>query len=415
MQGRKYIASGFLSGSRVVGDDRAIAATQVNSSHYFQRPDSRHLSFDPTRNSLSGHIGEVAIAKTGNFYGSLAYKEASPGLELNDMGFQGRADFRAVSTDIAYQDFNAGKRFRDFGAYAYSNHTWNFDGNSIFQELSGGFFADFVNFWSFGFNGGVNPRYFSDRFTRGGPLALVPSGWNAGIDIGSDARKPISGHVAYGLLGDASGTRGSQINATVALRPSTSVRISLGPTLSINDNTGQFVRPVSDALATNTYGRRYVFADLHQTTLYMDTRVEWTFTPVLSLQVYAQPFVSAGDYTDFKEFAAPGKYDFFVYGRDRGTISRDAPTAVYTVDPDEAGAAPAFTFGDPDFNIRNLRGNAVLRWEYRPGSTVFVVWQQERSDFSGIGDFSAGRDIGAIFRTVPTNVFLVKATYWIGR
>ena len=146
MQKRKYIVSGFLSGSRVVGDDRAIASTQLNSSHYFQRPDSRHLSFDPTRNSLSGHIGELGFAKTGNFYGSLAYKEASPGLELNDMGFQGRADFRAVSTDIAYQDFNAGKRLRDYGAYAYSNHTWNFDGNSIFQSIAGGFFADLVNF-----------------------------------------------------------------------------------------------------------------------------------------------------------------------------------------------------------------------------------------------------------------------------
>ena len=369
MQNRKYIASGFLSGSRVVGDDRAMAATHLNSSHYFQRPDSRHLSFDPTRNSLSGHIGEVAIAKTGSFYGSLAYKEASPGLELNDMGFQGRADFRAVSTDIAYQDYNAGKRFRDFGAYGYSNHTWNFDGNSIFQYLGGGAYGDLTNFWSLSFNGGVNPRYFSDRFTRGGPLALIPSGWNAGINVGSDARKPISGNVAFGVLGDASGGAGPR-----SMSPRRSGRplrqASASAPRSINDNTGQFVRAVSDALATNTYGRRYVFADLHQTTLSMDTRVEWTFTPVLSLQVYAQPFVSAGDYSEFKEFAAPRTYDFDVYGRDRGTISREASTALYTVDPDGAGAAPAFTFGDPDFNVRNLRGNAVLRWEYRPGSAL---------------------------------------------
>jgi hypothetical protein len=172
---------------------------------------------------------------------------------------------------------------------------------------------------------------------------------------------------------------------------------------------------VSDPLAVSTFGRRYVFADLHQTTLSMDTRVEWTFTPVLTLQVYAQPFVSAGEYTKFKEFTAPRTYDFAVYGTDRGTIARSANSGAYTVDPDGAGPAPTFTFGDPNFNVRNLRGNAVLRWEYRPGSALFVVWQQQRSDFEPIGTFDASRDIGAIFRTVPTNVFLVKATYWIGR
>ena len=146
----------------------------------------------------------------------------------------------------------------------------------------------------------------------------------------------------------------------------------------------------------------------------MDTRVEWTFTPVVSLQVYAQPFVSAGRYSGFKEFRTPGTYDFDVYGLNRGTIARSA-SGVYTVDPDGAGAAPAFAFGDPNFNVRNLRGNAVLRWEYRPGSALFVVWQQQRSGFEPIGDFDTTRDVGAIFRTVPTNVFLIKATYWIGR
>ena len=146
----------------------------------------------------------------------------------------------------------------------------------------------------------------------------------------------------------------------------------------------------------------------------MDTRIEWTFTPEVSLQMYAQPFVASGRYVNFKEFKAPRTYNFAVYGRDQGTIARGA-SGVYTVDPDGSGAAPSFQFGDPNFNVRNLRGNAVLRWEYRPGSALFFVWQQERSGFEPIGDFSAGRDIGDIFKTTPTNVFLVKATYWMGR
>jgi hypothetical protein len=157
-----------------------------------------------------------------------------------------------------------------------------------------------------------------------------------------------------------------------------------------------------------------VYGEIHQTTIAMDTRVEWTFTPTLSLQMYAQPFVATGRYENFKEFEAPRTYDFARYGRDRGTISRDAD-GVYTVDPDGPGASPAFQFGDPNFNVRNLRGNAVVRWEYRPGSALFFVWQQERSGFAPIGDFKASRDLGDIFDTMPTNVFLIKATYWLGR
>ena len=103
-----------------------------------------------------------------------------------------------------------------------------------------------------------------------------------------------------------------------------------------------------------------------------------------------------------------------MYGRDRGTITKN-PSGSYTVDPDGAGAATAFQIGDPNFNVRNLRGNAVVRWEYRPGSALFFVWQQERSGFEPLGEFNGRRDVGAIFRTVPTNVFLMKATYWIGK
>ncbi|HEY8166286.1 MAG TPA: DUF5916 domain-containing protein [Gemmatimonadaceae bacterium] len=124
--------------------------------------------------------------------------------------------------------------------------------------------------------------------------------------------------------------------------------------------------------------------------------------------------MAAGRYSGFKEFLTPRKYDFAVYGEDVGTISR-SPTGVYTVDPDGAGPATEFGFGDPNFNVRNLRGNAVLRWEYRPGSAIFVVWQQQREGFDPSGQFDASHDVGEIFKTVPTNVFLIKATYWLGR
>jgi hypothetical protein len=413
-QGRVWVMSGFLAGSRVAGSKEAISSTQLNSSHYYQRPDADYIEYDPNRTSLGGHIGEIAIAKNGAWYGSVALKEASPGLELNDMGFQGRTDYRALSTFFGYQSFQANKRFRDYGAYTFTNQTWNFGGDQIFNGFQAGAYATFLNLWNAGFQGGVNPAATSDRFTRGGPLAKVPFSWNASVNGQTDTRKPIWFNSFVGYSHSEAGDHSEDINVGADMRPTSFLHVTFGPGLSRNHSTGQFVRSVSDALATTTYGRRYVFANLSQTTLSMDTRIEWTFTPLLSLQVYAQPFVSAGRYSAFKEFAAPKTYDFAVYGKDRGTISRSSD-GVYTVDPDGAGLASAFTFGDPNFNVRNLRGNAVLRWEYRPGSALFVVWQQQREGFEPIGDFSAGRDIGDIFKTVPTNVFLIKATYWLGR
>jgi hypothetical protein len=411
---KQWVTSGFIAGSHVAGSKEAIAATQQNSSHYYQRPDADYIEFDPNRTSLDGHIGEIAIQKNGGLHGSLAFKEVSPGLELNDMGFQGRGDFRALSFLNGFQQDKAGKTFRDYLIYWYANQTWNFGGTSIYRSINGGAEGTLNNFWNMGLNWGLNPRFYDDRFTRGGPEAQVPSGGYLGLNVNSDSRKKVVLGGGFNYSADEAGGVGPSAFFNLDWRPTTSLRIRFNPNWNGGTSTAQFVRGVADPLATSTFGRRYVYGEIHQTTIAMDTRVEWTFTPTLSLQMYAQPFVATGRYENFKEFEAPRTYDFARYGRDRGTISRDAD-GVYTVDPDGPGASPAFQFGDPNFNVRNLRGNAVVRWEYRPGSALFFVWQQERSGFAPIGDFKASRDLGDIFDTMPTNVFLIKATYWLGR
>ncbi|MDQ3519747.1 MAG: hypothetical protein M3466_15275 [Gemmatimonadota bacterium] len=166
--------------------------------------------------------------------------------------------------------------------------------------------------------------------------------------------------------------------------------------------------------ASETYGARYIFATLEQHQLSLITRVDWTFTPSLSLQLFAQPLIASADFKDFKELARPGAFEFNVFGRDAGSISR-GPSGVYTVDPDGAGAAAPFTFGDRDFNRRSLRGNAVLRWEYRPGSALFLVWQQSRFASIPSGEFEFGRDFDELLSVHPENVFVVKGTWWVGR
>jgi hypothetical protein len=410
---RSWTVSGFTAFSQVRGSEQAITAVQNAPAHYLNRPDAIRLEYDPTRTSLDGHLSEIAIARSGKIFGSIAIKNASPTFEINDFGFHGRMDYRSFSQLIGYQDYVAKGNFRDKSIYAYSNHTWNFDRVRIFDAYTISGNATFKNFWYAGLGTGFNPDYFSDRLTRGGPLALVPRGAYVNAFGGTDTRKPVVLSADVFNSSDASGAGSLSGNISASWRPTTSMRITFGPGLGLDKSTTQYIRGVNDPEATNTFGRRHVFANLRQVTLSMDTRVEWTLTPSLSLQTYMQPFVSAGSYSKFKEFLRPRERDYAVYGEDKGTISRTG--GVYTVDPDGTGVAPAFTFGDPRFNIRSLRGNAVLRWEYRPGSQLYFVWQQQREDFEPIGEFETGRDVGAIFRTVPTNIFLVKATYWFSR
>ncbi|MES2180221.1 MAG: DUF5916 domain-containing protein [Gemmatimonadota bacterium] len=415
MMNRKYILSGFLSGSQVDGSRQAIASTQRNSTHYFQRPDATYLRYDSMATSIRGYMGEIAIAKNGVNFWSVDYKETSPGLELNDFGFQTRTDFRALSTLIGRQDGTAGKHFRSFAYFVYSNDTWNYGGDAVFHGYAAAFHSTLNNLW--GVNGGasVSPSYFNDRLLRGGPVAENPGSWSGNASVSSDSRRRVIATVGTNLFRDESGARSTSFSTSLNARPSSNVNVNFGPSVNRGRGTAQYIRVISDASVTSTYGRRYVFADLEQTTLSLDTRVDVTFSPSLSFVMYAQPFVSSGRYENLKEFLTPRKYDFAVYGRDRGTSAYNATSKVYTIDPDGAGAAPAFTVGDPNFNVRSLRGNAVMRWDYRPGSSLYFVWQQERSDFEQIGDFETRRDVSAIFRGPATNVFLIKATYWMGR
>jgi hypothetical protein len=171
-----------------------------------------------------------------------------------------------------------------------------------------------------------------------------------------------------------------------------------------------------DATATLFGGSRYVFGYVTTRQMSLETRVNWTMRPTVTLQLYAQPFFASGDYSAFGEYAAPRTHTQLNYGVDVGTLTRNAADATYTADPDgPSGPAPAFTFGDPNFTSRSLRGTAVLRWEYRPGSTMFFVWTQQRSGDASFGDFSFKRDYTALLGDRPDNVFLVKATYWLGR
>jgi hypothetical protein len=418
---RQWTFTGALAKSRIGGTQAVITNAQRSSARYYQRPDADYLEVNPALNSLDGYSAKLGINKAGDWTFAATAKDVSPGFEVNDLGFMGRVDYRNLGTSVSYNNFQPGKLFRSFSYYLGTNHAWNHGGDKIWTSMFTSESFNFNNLWAIYAGGEYDPGELDDRLTRGGPLGRQPTTYGGYIEVDTDQRQTLSYLLNADYYGDQD--HGYNKDATIGftIRPTSSIRVTFSPTVNLYRNSAQYVQASSDALATSTYGRRYVFGNLFQTTLSATTRVEWTLSPLLSFQLYAQPFASAGKFRDYKELSQPGTRDYNYYGRDNGSTLTPVtdPTShkitSFTVDPDGPGVAPSFSIDNQDFRTHSLRGNAVMRWEYRPGSALFFVWQQERSDFLPFeGSFRTRREAKEIFGR-PSNVFLVKATYWFAR
>lgn len=416
---RTWAVSGFMAGSRVAGDPQVMTALQRSPIRAYQRPDSRTLALDTSRTSLGGYFGTLSLARTAgeHWLGSVTYEETSPGFEVNDLGFQTRADFRSLSGALQFRETRIGSLLRNYEANLYMTTASNFDGDVVERRVSLLSSGLLNSFWSYNFWGFIQPETVDDRLLRGGPNTRKPAEWQLRGGFKSDTRRAVVAQVNYEYNRNAQHEWRHTVELGVELRPTSAARFQLGPKFTRQWDVDQFVTMVRDPLAIATYGGRWVFGDIDQGELSLDARAEWSFSPTLTLQLWAQPFVASGRYGTFKEFRTPGAFAFDRYGIDRGSIARGSRAAgnQVTVDPDGDGPAAPFTFAEQDFLVRSLRGNAVLRWEYRPGSTLFFVWQQQRQGMDAWADLDATRDVVSAFRDPARNVFLVKASYWLGR
>ncbi len=406
--------------SQVSGDSAAILRLQRSSARYFQRPDREHGSnglftdaFDPSLTSMRGFAGYARFSKeSGDWLWELSTNLRSPGFEVNDLAFLTRADYVWMSGNVLRQFTQPTKFYRSMAYIVGGQQQYNFDGDLTDRQVQAFAQIEPPNYWNIFTFWIHRPSLLDDRLTRGGPAVRRPgiNFWAAGL--GTDSRKALvlETNPEYGC--NTEDACDYTINLHVVYRPVPNLSVSLGPSFNHSESSAQYVTAVDDATAVAFFGQRYVFADLEQNTLSMDTRLNITFTPTLTFEVYAQPFISSNRFTNFKEFAAPRELNKLVYGTDIGTITSDGNT--YTVDPDGPGPAGPFTFDDPDFTLRSLRGNAVLRWEFRPGSTMFLVWTQSRATTASRGTMDLDRDAGALFDAPAENIFLVKVNYWFG-
>ena len=253
---RQWIMTGFAVGSRVEGTPAAIALTQRASSRYYQRPDAPYVRFDSTRSFLGGYMGELALQENGAAWsGSLASQEASPGFEINDIGFQSKVDYRAVSAEMNYRKTSAGRFLRNYDGWAGSNYVVNFGGVAVYNGAATGGDVQFSNLWQIGAFERINGPAYDERLTRGGPLLRMPALHESNFYVMSDSRWPVTATLNLDYIHDRSGS----INLTASLpldwRPASYVHVSAGPALT-RLATDQYVTTVVDPSATTTFGSR---------------------------------------------------------------------------------------------------------------------------------------------------------------
>ena len=378
----RYAVQGYVVGSSIHGEPEAISELQESNVHSFQRPDAGHIELDPTRTSLNGYGLMMAISKIGGervrFNSNVSMK--SPGFDINDVGFMQRADQRNMSNWVQVRYERPTKWFRSFRYNLNQWAGWNYDGDRLNLGFNVNAHIVFLNHWGSGMGVNLNPQSFDDRATRGGPGAFRNQERSVWGYIEGDQRKPVSMSIFSFVAADDLGTSSWDISPTVNWRPSSFLTLNTGVSVSRDHDQSQWIEQLDD---------RYIFGELDQRTVAIRTRLNYTVTPTLTIQLYAEPFVSAGDYTTFKQLAD---------GRARDYDRRYAPVEYSD---------------NPDFNYRSFRTTNVLRWEYRPGSTLFVVWQQGREDELTRGTFDFKRDFGGVFSAPARNVFLVKWAYWL--
>ncbi|MGB6648750.1 MAG: DUF5916 domain-containing protein [Bacteroidota bacterium] len=405
-----WVISGSVMGSYVHGTPTRMLEVQTNSQHYFQRPDADHVSVDSTATSLTGYATRFWLNKQkGNVIFNGAFGAIHPSFETNDLGFLRRTDMINFHAGGGYKWVEPTSLYRRADIIAALFRTYDYGGNITWEGVFSVGEFQFPNYMSLEVSGAYNPETINNSRTRGGPLTLNPWGYQVDMSFETDNRQIL----VAGLFGGtykSDWTRGVFGGTQLEWKPSSNINLRFGPELEVAREYAQWIGVWEDPTATHTYGSRYVFGKMDQKTLSANIRINWTFTPKLSLQVFLQPLISTGDFSEFKELAQPRTFDFNVYGTGESTIEYQG--GEYVVDPDGPGPAETFSFSDPDYHVVSLRGNAVLRWEYLPGSVLYLVWTQSRGESNTNAQFQVDRSLREMMNTHPDNIFMIKLTYW---
>jgi hypothetical protein len=392
---------------------------------------------DSSATSLSGVDWRLTFARRRgeHWTGSVWLAETTPEFEINDLGFSRRQEALDGGARLQYQEIRPGPLLRSYSA-TFSTHQnfshdvledpWSFDswqrGHVSGQfGLQGEF--ELLNYWEVEAYVGLRPQLMDRTATRGGPLMLSPRAHAVELGFHTDRRKRfnLGPSIDYGWRQQDAGWQ-VELGMEMEFRPTPLVELEVEPQYSRSRTAAQFVA-ITDALPYQpTFGSRYIFGDIERQELSLEARLDVVFSPTMTLQLFAQPLLSSGNYTSYRQLVAPETFDFDTFEEGphvlagQNDVCRNARTCVDTAgrryfDFDADGTVD-YAVEDRDFNVRSLVGNLVFRWEYRPGSTIFLVWQRLQEDEVSLGSFDFGRDLSALARAPAENVFMIKVSYW---
>ena len=408
-KGGEYEWSSYAGMSRVEGDAAAIARIQRSAVHYLQRPDRDNPLYDPSRTSLGGYKWGSRFERTAgrHWLWEIQSNWESPRFDTNDLGRIGSADGIGLNGEFRYRETRPGAFFRNYSVGLEVQNEWNGDGNRQRGRVGAAIDLTFPNFWILEFSTGPNFRNLDQFLTRGGPLMGTPRGWGSRIELNNrpTARTRWRGEVF--LNTDEAGGRNLGVESGISIRPGSRWQLSIDPKYLRQTDSQQYVGTLG-AGRPETFSQRYVFSYIDRSTWSTQFRLAYTIKPDMNIDVYTEPFAASGRYYDYGELAAPRARIRRLYGTDGTTIA---------VQPDASrlvrDGPSSYALRNADFNVRSFRSNIVLRWEYRPGSTLYLVWQQDRRASETIGDRV---DLGDMFRSLTApgrNFFIVKMSFWM--
>jgi hypothetical protein len=405
----EYELTSYGGVSFLRGAADAIARVQRGSTHFAQRPDRDHAPYDPTRTSYDGYWVHSTLARTSgrHWLGSVTTDLQSPSLDTNDAGRLNSGDAIAASGDLRYRETVPGRVFRSYWIGARQNNEWTYGGERATKSMAVYSSQTWLNFWVSQVTYTRNFARFDPRLTRGGPIMTLPRGWNLNAQLRNSAASQTTWRLELATSGNDDGGFNNRLIGRFGFRLGSRWQISIDPTAQRQVETQQYITTLEGG-RPDTVGRRYVFGLVDRSTYSTQFRVGLTVRPDLNVDLYAEPFAASGRYTSIGELLAPATRLRRTYGAD-GTAATRLPDGSLVV-TDELGT---FRVPNSDFRVKSFRSNLVLRWEYRPGSILYVVWQQDRESSEPFGRRIDPADPFRSLSAPGTNSFVIKTSFWL--
>jgi len=408
LRGGEYEWRSSLGATHVTGSPAAIDRIQRSSAHYFQRPDALYFDYDPARTSLTGiKTGSTIERRTGRHWNwGLDSQMETAGFESNDLGRLSSADGLQTSGWLSYRETVPGAWYRRYQVQLTHERRFTYDWIRRQGSVTADASIDWPNFWETEVSVTHQMRAQDERLTRGGPLMGTPRGWNVALAVDSNRAKRLQTDYVVEYASNEDDGANFLVSSEWEFQAGSQWGLSVVPRYQREVNVRQYLTSLASGPAS-TFGSRYVFGRVDRSTYSTQLRANYTFKPDMTLDLYAEPFAASGRYDNLGELSAARSRLLRLYGTDGTTLTPLADGGLRVTDGDAA-----FVLANRDFNVRSFRSNLVLRWEWRPGSTLYLVWQQDRAaDAFGTARATIG-DMFSSLRARGDNYFVVKTSFW---